>query len=307
MDFKNVPKGSVGAMSALVKVGIIGGIGLYATSNSLYNVEGGCRAIVFNRLVGVKERFILREHISWFRGSIGLSLMMFMQRPTFWKVLQEVVVCKMVKIGLRVLTRPEPDQLPTIYRTLGENYNKRYLNIGTRVAVLDLKYPWRLLACSECKQFGHKETTCPQKTSTYYMSICPVNTQIAIVPDPIAAPIIACDTIRGFIQEGNPYLALLGPDDDNEEEIEVFSDHEIDDQDVHAGVETFGRNFAAIEAKQIATKSEKEPSLLWRKRARQEGCGYRARGEAKSAHLIGQAIANNAAFITLRKIEAAGK
>lgn len=32
-----------------------------------------------------------------------------------------------VKIGLRVLTRPIPDQLPTIYRTLGENYNERVL------------------------------------------------------------------------------------------------------------------------------------------------------------------------------------
>ncbi|KAG5565305.1 hypothetical protein RHGRI_001262 [Rhododendron griersonianum] len=32
-----------------------------------------------------------------------------------------------VKIGLRVLTRPVPDQLPTIYRTLGENYNERVL------------------------------------------------------------------------------------------------------------------------------------------------------------------------------------
>lgn len=32
-----------------------------------------------------------------------------------------------VKIGLRVLTRPRPDQLPIIYRTLGENYNERVL------------------------------------------------------------------------------------------------------------------------------------------------------------------------------------
>ncbi|KAG5543363.1 hypothetical protein RHGRI_016183 [Rhododendron griersonianum] len=32
-----------------------------------------------------------------------------------------------VKIGLRVLTCPVPDQLPTIYRTLGENYNERVL------------------------------------------------------------------------------------------------------------------------------------------------------------------------------------
>lgn len=32
-----------------------------------------------------------------------------------------------VKIGLRVLTRPVPDQLPTVYRSLGENYNERVL------------------------------------------------------------------------------------------------------------------------------------------------------------------------------------
>lgn len=32
-----------------------------------------------------------------------------------------------VKIGLRVLTRPLPNQLPTVYRTLGENYNERVL------------------------------------------------------------------------------------------------------------------------------------------------------------------------------------
>lgn len=32
-----------------------------------------------------------------------------------------------MKIGLRVLTRPVPDQLPTVYRTLGENYNERVL------------------------------------------------------------------------------------------------------------------------------------------------------------------------------------
>lgn len=36
-------------------------------------------------------------------------------------------VCIQVKIALRVLTRPVPDQLPTVYRTLGENYNERVL------------------------------------------------------------------------------------------------------------------------------------------------------------------------------------
>ena len=33
----------------------------------------------------------------------------------------------MVNVGLRVLTRPLPDQLPTIYRTLGKDYAERVL------------------------------------------------------------------------------------------------------------------------------------------------------------------------------------
>lgn len=51
----NVPGGS-GAASALVKLGAFVGIGLYAVGNSLYNVDGGHRAIVFNRLVGIKDK-----------------------------------------------------------------------------------------------------------------------------------------------------------------------------------------------------------------------------------------------------------
>ena len=58
MKVPNVPGGG-GAASALLKLGIVGGIGLYAAANSLYNVEGGHRAIVFNRLVGVKDKVIV--------------------------------------------------------------------------------------------------------------------------------------------------------------------------------------------------------------------------------------------------------
>ena len=41
--------------SALVKVALVGGAGLYAVLNSFYNVEGGHRAIVFNRIQGIKD------------------------------------------------------------------------------------------------------------------------------------------------------------------------------------------------------------------------------------------------------------
>lgn len=61
MNFNNVKVPKVpggGAVSALIKVGLIGGLGLYAATNSLYNVEGGHRAIMFNRLVGVKDKVI---------------------------------------------------------------------------------------------------------------------------------------------------------------------------------------------------------------------------------------------------------
>lgn len=57
MKMPNLPGG--GAASALVKLGIVGGIGLYAATHSLYNVEGGHRAIVFNRLIGVKDKVIV--------------------------------------------------------------------------------------------------------------------------------------------------------------------------------------------------------------------------------------------------------
>ena len=50
-----IPRLNEGA-KALIAVGLIGGAGLFTASNVLYNVEGGHRAIVFNRFVGVKNK-----------------------------------------------------------------------------------------------------------------------------------------------------------------------------------------------------------------------------------------------------------
>ncbi|CAN7033001.1 unnamed protein product [Brassica rapa subsp. trilocularis] len=61
--------------------------------------------------------------------------------------------------------------------------------------------------------------------------------------------------------------------------------------DVSITTLTFGKEFtAAIEAKKVAAQEAARAKFI---------------GESKSAQLIGQAIANNKAFITLRKIEAA--
>ncbi|KAK3019914.1 hypothetical protein RJ639_003141 [Escallonia herrerae] len=45
-----------GAASALIKLSVISGLGIYGFANSLYNVDGGHHAIVFNRIVGVKDK-----------------------------------------------------------------------------------------------------------------------------------------------------------------------------------------------------------------------------------------------------------
>ncbi|KAL9662547.1 hypothetical protein QQ045_027380 [Rhodiola kirilowii] len=130
MNFQNVKVPKVpggGPALALIKAGVIGAIGLYAATNSLYNVEGGHRAIMFNRLVGVKDKVYpegTHFMIPWFERPVIYDVR---ARPHLVESTSGSRDLQMVRIGLRVLTRPEADQLPTIYRTLGENYNERVL------------------------------------------------------------------------------------------------------------------------------------------------------------------------------------
>ncbi|KAL7000662.1 diacylglycerol kinase (ATP) [Sarracenia purpurea var. burkii] len=59
--------------------------------------------------------------IPWFERPIIFDVR---PRPHLVESTSESRDLQMVKIGLRVLSRPMLDELPTIYRTLGENYNE---------------------------------------------------------------------------------------------------------------------------------------------------------------------------------------
>ena len=50
------PQGAGGGAGRLASTLLVGGAALYGASQSLFNVEGGHRAIVFNRLSGIKDR-----------------------------------------------------------------------------------------------------------------------------------------------------------------------------------------------------------------------------------------------------------
>jgi prohibitin 2 len=126
-NMRNVKLPSAGPMGALARLAVIGGIGLYGAVNSLYNVEGGHRAIVFNRIVGVKDKVYpegTHLMIPWFDRPVIFDVR---ARPNIVDSTSGSRDLQMVRITLRVLTRPMADRLPTIYRTLGQDYAERVL------------------------------------------------------------------------------------------------------------------------------------------------------------------------------------
>lgn len=92
-----------------------------------HTVEGGHRAIIFNRLSGIQKEIYpegLHFRIPWFEYPIIYDIRSRPRKissPTGSKDLQ------MVNISLRVLSRPDSINLPTMYRQLGLDYDEKVL------------------------------------------------------------------------------------------------------------------------------------------------------------------------------------
>ncbi|KAJ3218203.1 Prohibitin-2, subunit of the prohibitin complex (Phb1p-Phb2p) [Clydaea vesicula] len=119
--------GGVKKMGGLGLLTIGGGALFLGINASLFNVEGGQRAIKFSRFSGVKDDvYVEGTHffLPWFETPIVYDIR---AKPRNVASLTGTKDLQMVNLTVRVLSRPRIDKLSTIYRTLGLDYEERVL------------------------------------------------------------------------------------------------------------------------------------------------------------------------------------
>ncbi|KAH8171402.1 SPFH domain / band 7 family protein [Sarocladium implicatum] len=109
-------------------------IGAVAVNASLYDVKGGSRAVIFDRLSGVKEDVINEgTHflVPWLQRAVVFDVR---TKPRNIATTTGSKDLQMVSLTLRVLHRPNVTALPKIYQNLGADYDERVLpSIGNEV------------------------------------------------------------------------------------------------------------------------------------------------------------------------------
>lgn len=102
--------------------------------NFVSTVDGGHRAVIFDRFAGIKQAVVgegTHFFIPWVQRPIVFDIR---SQPRNVPVVTGSKDLQNVNITLRILFRPKPDQLPRIYTILGVDYDDRVLpSITTEV------------------------------------------------------------------------------------------------------------------------------------------------------------------------------
>jgi len=118
------------AAQFLNRIGQLGvGVAVAASvvNSALFNVEGGHRAVIFDRFSGVLNNVVgegTHFFIPWVQRPILYDIR---SRPRSVPVVTGSKDMQNVNITLRILFRPVPTELPNIYTTLGIDYDERVL------------------------------------------------------------------------------------------------------------------------------------------------------------------------------------
>ncbi|KAF3927357.1 Prohibitin [Orbilia brochopaga] len=122
------------ALNTIYRLAIPAAAGVLLVQSSLYDVKGGSRAVIFDRLSGVKEQVVNEgTHflIPWLQKAIVYDVR---TKPRNISTTTGSKDLQMVSLTLRVLHRPDVKNLPKIYQSLGLDYDERVLpSIGNEV------------------------------------------------------------------------------------------------------------------------------------------------------------------------------
>lgn len=113
--------------SVVTKLGVTLATAGTIASTALYNVDGGFRAVIFDRFTGVKE-YVVGEGTHFLIPFVQSPIMYDIRsRPRNVPVITGSKDLQTVNITLRILFRPVSENLPTLYKTLGRDYDERVL------------------------------------------------------------------------------------------------------------------------------------------------------------------------------------
>ncbi|KAM5352610.1 hypothetical protein ACJ41O_005332 [Fusarium nematophilum] len=126
--------GAARALNWMYRLAVPASAAFVIGSQAIYDVKGGTRAVIFDRLAGVKEN-VMNEGthflIPWLQRSIIFDVR---TKPRNIATTTGSKDLQMVSLTLRVLHRPNVKALPKIYQNLGIDYDERVLpSIGNEV------------------------------------------------------------------------------------------------------------------------------------------------------------------------------
>ena len=104
------------ALNRIQSLAVAGGVGYFLLQSSIYDVKGGTRAVIFDRLSGVKDTVVNEgTHflVPWLQRAIIYDVR---TKPRNISTTTGSKDLQMVSLTLRVLHRPEVALLPKIYQ-----------------------------------------------------------------------------------------------------------------------------------------------------------------------------------------------
>ncbi|KAL3698835.1 hypothetical protein R1sor_012911 [Riccia sorocarpa] len=121
-------------LNNIARLSVALGLGGSLLNASLYTVDGGEQAVVFDRFRGVLEETSgegTHFLIPWLQRTFIFDIR---TRPRVITSVTGTKDLQMVNLSLRVLSKPDVHQLPYIFKTLGVDYDERVLpSIGNEV------------------------------------------------------------------------------------------------------------------------------------------------------------------------------